>query len=96
MPEPRPPRDRAVALRYGGTGAPTVTASGQGHVAERIRALAEEAGVPVRRDPALVQALASLEVGREIPEELYMAVAEVLAWAYALDGEAGAHRAGPR
>jgi type III secretion system FlhB-like substrate exporter len=49
---------------------------------------AEAAGVPVRSDPALVQALASLELGREIPEELYLAVAEVLAWAYRLDGEA--------
>jgi flagellar biosynthesis protein len=88
MPDP-PPGDRAVALRYSGTGAPKVTAAGRGHVAERILGLAEEHGVPVRRDPALLQALSTLELGREIPEELYAAVAEVLAWAYALDGEAG-------
>jgi flagellar biosynthesis protein len=85
MPE-RP--DRAIALRYAGTGAPKVAATGRGHVADRIVALAEEHGVPVRRDPALVQALATIELGREIPEELFVAVAEVLAWAYALDGEA--------
>jgi flagellar biosynthesis protein len=86
MPEPRP--ERAVALRYSGTGAPKITAAGRGLVAERILATAEEHGVPVRRDPALLQALSTLELGREIPEELYAAVAEVLAWAYALDGEA--------
>lgn len=93
MPDPPPDRPgpaaprRAVALRYQGTGAPKVTASGQGHVAARIVEAAEAAGVPVRSDPALVGALASLELGREIPEELYLAVAEVLAWAYRLDGE---------
>lgn len=88
-PEPPPPRGlRAVALRYSGEGAPKVTATGQGHVAERIRELAEASGVPVRHDPALVQALGALELGREIPEGLYVAVAEVLAWAYRLDAEA--------
>lgn len=85
---------RAIALRYSGTGAPQVTASGQGHVAARILELAEASGVPVRRDPALVQALSTLELGREIPEELYLAVAEVLAWAYRLDGEAQGERPG--
>lgn len=86
MPTPDPQPDRAVALRYSGEGAPTVTATGRGLVAERIRALAEANGVPVRRDPALVQALATLQLGQEIPDELYVAVAEILAWAYALDG----------
>jgi len=80
-------RERAVALRYTGTGAPKIAAKGEGRVAERIRAVAEEAGVPIRRDPALVAALATLELDREIPEELYVAVAEILAWAYALDRE---------
>ncbi|HEX8101410.1 MAG TPA: EscU/YscU/HrcU family type III secretion system export apparatus switch protein [Solirubrobacteraceae bacterium] len=81
MPE-RP--ERAIALKYSGSGAPQVAASGQGLVAERIRALAEEAGVPIRRDPALAAALSTLDLGKEIPEELYLAVAEVLAWAYQL------------
>ena len=90
MPEPgQEPRPRAIALRYSGDdGAPKVTASGQGHVAARILELAEASGVPVRHDPALVQALSTLELGREIPEELFVAVAEVLAWAYRLDGAA--------
>lgn len=86
--EPLGKRARAIALRYSGDGAPKVTASGQGHVAARILELAAESGVPVRHDPALVRALSTLELGREIPEELYVAVAEVLAWAYRLDGQA--------
>ena len=93
MPEPDPPPDRAIALKYSGTNAPKVTAKGQGFVAARILELAEESGVPVRRDAALVQALSTLELDREIPEELYAAVAEVLAWAYALDGDAQRRRA---
>ena len=46
---------------------------------------AEAAGVPVRRDEALVGALAGLELGNQVPEELWAAVAEALAWAYRLD-----------
>ena len=87
------PPGRVIALQYSGTGAPKVTAKGEGHVAARILEVAEQAGVPVRRDPALVQALSTLELDREIPEELYAAVAEVLAWAYRLDGDAKRSRA---
>jgi flagellar biosynthesis protein len=83
---PRRPRQRATALTYTrGTGAPRVVAAGVGLVAERIVAAAREAGVPVREDPSLAQALAVLELGEEIPEVLYVAVAETLAWAYRLD-----------
>ena len=91
MPEPRRP-ERAIALKYGGSGAPKVAAKGQGLVADRIVALAEESGVPIRKDPALVQALDTIELGHEIPEELFVAVAELLVWAYALDGEASRGR----
>ena len=86
---PDPPR-RATALRYTGAGAPQVVATGQGQLAERILERARAAGVPVREDDPLAQALASLDLGHEVPEELWIAVAEVLAWAYALDAEAGA------
>ena len=47
--------------------------------------IAAAAGVPIREDPALVNALSSLELGQEIPEDLFVAVAEALAWAYRLD-----------
>ncbi|GAC1322110.1 MAG: EscU/YscU/HrcU family type III secretion system export apparatus switch protein [Thermoleophilaceae bacterium] len=82
MPEKR---RRASALHYEGEGAPQVVASGQGKVAERIIEVAREAGIAVRQDAALAEALSALELGREIPEDLYAAVAEALAWAYALD-----------
>jgi flagellar biosynthesis protein len=87
MPDP-PPRRRASALKYEGTGAPKVVASGSGVIAERILAAAREAGIAVREDAALAEALAGLDLGREIPEDLYTAVAEALAWAYALDAKA--------
>jgi flagellar biosynthesis protein len=90
--EPQPPK-RATALRYAeGSEAPEVVATGRGEIARKILEAAEGAGVPVRRDPALVEALAKLEVGRFIPPELYVAVAEALVWAYRLDGKASKGR----
>jgi flagellar biosynthesis protein len=85
VPDPAPPRRRATALRYTGEGAPQVVAHGSGALAERILARAAEAGVPVREDPALAEALASIDLGQEVPEELWVAVAEVIAWAYGLE-----------
>ena len=75
-------------MRYTGTGAPRVVAAGRGAVAEMILARAHEAGVPVHRDPELANTLAELALGDEVPEELWTAVAEVLAWAYRLEGQA--------
>jgi flagellar biosynthesis protein len=82
-------RKRATALHYEGTGAPKVTATGQGYIAERILEVARENGIPIREDPALSRALEALELGEEIPEDLYKAVAEAIAWAYSLDAQAG-------
>ena len=94
MPTPRrASRPTATALRYAeGAGAPEVVATGRGHIAERIVAAAAEAGIPVREDAVLVEALAVLEVGSEIPQELYTAVAEALVWAYRLSGGAPERR----
>jgi flagellar biosynthesis protein len=80
-------RRRAVALRYDAQrdGAPKVIAKGAGHIADRIMALAEEHGVVVHHDPDLVGLLAQLDVQAEIPEHLYRAVAEVLAFVYRLN-----------
>ena len=82
MPDSRPV---AAALSYPGAGAPKVVAAGKGLTAERILELARQAGVPVREDGALAQALAELELGTEIPGPLYQAVAEALVWALRLD-----------
>jgi flagellar biosynthesis protein len=84
MATPEPP-PRAAALRYRkGETAPALIASGRGYVADAILAAAEEAGIPVREDAMLVEALAHLELGDRVPPELYQAVAEALAWAYHL------------
>jgi flagellar biosynthesis protein len=81
----RPVR-RAAALRYStGMSAPEVVAAGRGLIAERIVSAAREAGVPVREDAALARALEALDLGDEVPEALWRAAAEALAWAYRLD-----------
>jgi flagellar biosynthetic protein FlhB len=86
------PTHYSVALRYSADAlAPVVVAKGQDLVALRIRELAREAGVPVLPDPPLARALhASVEVGRMIPEELFQAVAELLAYVYRVAGRRAA------
>jgi flagellar biosynthesis protein len=85
MSAPERPR-RAAAVRYDGGAAPSVVASGRGHVADAILGAARAAGIPVREDAVLAEALASLELGVEVPPELYQAVAASLVWAYGLTG----------
>ena len=74
------PANVAVALHYdfGKTIAPSVVATGRGILADQIVARAQEAGVPVERNPALANSLSQLEVDQTIPRELYRAVAEVI------------------
>ncbi len=75
---------KAVALRYRDDedSAPRVIAKGEGTVAQRIREVAQESGVPLYEDDALVEVLAQIELDREVPPELYKAVAEVMSWVY--------------
>jgi flagellar biosynthesis protein FlhB len=83
------PTHFAVALRYdrGKDAAPTVVAKGQDYLALKIREIARASGVPIVERKALARALyASTEVGKEIPRELFRAVAEVLAYVYRLKG----------
>src|SRR5262249_43258909 len=88
----RNPDHIAVALKYDkeGGGAPQVVAKGQRIWADKILEAAREYGVPVVRNVPLAQALDKLEVGDEIPEELYEAVAEVLNFVYSLSQEQAA------
>ncbi len=81
---------KAVALKYEPErdNAPRVVAKGQGLLAEKILALARENGVPIKEDASLVEALSRLEVEAEVPQELYEAVATVLAWAWHLNQKA--------
>ncbi len=89
------PTHFAVALSYDGSRtAPEVVAKGQDLIAAQIRRIAQENDVPVVSDPPLARALhSSTEVGQLIPEELYAAVARVLAFVYRTAGRQGARRA---
>ena len=80
---------RAAALRYeaGTDRAPRVVAKGQGAVAEEIIQRAQEAGVPIHESSELASALMQFELDQQIPPALYVAIAEVLAWAYRLEAE---------
>ncbi|MDP3589106.1 MAG: EscU/YscU/HrcU family type III secretion system export apparatus switch protein [Methylobacter sp.] len=79
--------DIAVALKYDGKNAPKVTASGTGLTAEQILAIAEAHGIPLQTEPELARILAQIPLGDEIPNELYVAVAEIIAFAYFLSGK---------
>ena len=80
-------RNAAVALKYDGSGAPAVSATGQGALAEEIIAIAREHGVPLYEHPELVEILARLDLGEEIPDMLYRVIAEILAFAFHLQGK---------
>ena len=68
----------AVALHYEKPGAPRVVATGKGAIGTKIIEVARAHGVPIEENPGLAQALSEVELGDEIPVELYRAVAEVL------------------
>ena len=91
-PTPRSPSRRqvAIALGYepGVDAAPVVLAKGRGRTAERILAAAREADVPVRTDRDLVELLSAVELGDAVPPELYVAVAELLAFIYRVNRQA--------
>lgn len=86
-PRPPPRRELAVALKYDGVGAPRITAKGGGEIAARIVELAIEHNIPMQENALLAQTLAQLELNEEIPPALYLAVAEIIAFAYYLSGK---------
>ena len=76
----------AIALAYRQTdAAPRVVAKGKGMVAEQIIAKAKEHGVYVHESPELVALLTQVDIDEHIPPQLYMAVAELLAWLYRIE-----------
>jgi flagellar biosynthesis protein len=77
---------QAVALEYGKNKTPIVSAKGEGELALRIIAEAKRQGVYVSEDPRLLAMLSRLDVGQEIPEDMFTAVAVILAWVYWLRG----------
>jgi len=83
------PTEIAIALKYDSAvaSAPTVVAKGEGMVAERIRTVAEAHDVPIVENVPLAQTLnRATEIGDEIPDSVYQAVAEVLAFVYKIKG----------
>ncbi|MGA9660314.1 MAG: EscU/YscU/HrcU family type III secretion system export apparatus switch protein [Pseudomonas alloputida] len=78
---------QAIALTYDGHQAPTVTAKGDAELAEAILALAREHEVPIYENAELVRLLARLELGDQIPEALYLTIAEIIAFAWQLRGK---------
>lgn len=88
-------RDQAVALTYTqGEAAPRVVAKGRGLIAQEIIERAREAGVFVHESPELVGLLMQVDLDERIPPQLYVAVAELLAWLYRLEAGQAAKFAG--
>jgi flagellar biosynthesis protein len=79
-------RKLAVALHYDRNGAPRVVAKGKGTLGQTIIEVARENGIPIEENEVLAGALSHVEIGDEIPAELYKAVAEVLIFVLRLSG----------
>ncbi len=79
---------QAVALHYDRQpqSSPKVVATGRGELAEQIIAAARRAGVDIVEDPDLLEVLSRVPAGKEIPDELFQAVAEILAFIYRING----------
>lgn len=83
---PSDPAREAIALAYSQTdAAPRVVAKGKGLVAEQIIARAREHGIYVHESPELVALLTQVDIDEHIPPQLYMAIAELLAWLYGIE-----------
>lgn len=81
-------RPQAVALKYDDrSAAPRVVAKGYGTIAENIIQAAQDHGLYVHESPELVNVLMKLDLDQQIPPELYLAIAELLAWLYHLEGK---------
>jgi flagellar biosynthesis protein len=76
----------AVALHYDKSGAPRVVAKGRGSIGEKIIEIAKAHDIPIEENEVLAGALSNVELGNEIPAELYKAVAEVLVFVLRLSG----------
>jgi flagellar biosynthesis protein len=76
----------AVALHYDKKGAPRVVARGRGTIGEKIIEVAKANNIPIEENEVLAGALSNVEIGDEIPQELYKAVAEVLIFVLRLSG----------
>ncbi|MCU4675793.1 EscU/YscU/HrcU family type III secretion system export apparatus switch protein [Catenovulum sp. 2E275] len=76
----------AISLTYPAPQTPKVVAKGYDHLAEHIIEQAKQAGILVHQDQELAAYLSKLDVGSEIPREIYIIIAELIAWSYMLQG----------
>lgn len=76
----------AVALSWDGTSTPQLSAKGRDDVAEKILASAREHGIPLYEDGRLADLLSQFELGEEIPRELYLVIAHIIAFTYHIAG----------
>ena len=83
----RPSSKNAVALSYDASKdkSPKIIAKGRGNIAEKIIALANENGIPIKEDADLVQILSQIDLDKEIPPSVYQVVAELLAFVYEIN-----------
>lgn len=82
-----PDEVRAAALKYDGQQAPQLVAKGEGALAAEIIALAKEHGVLIHEDAELTKLLSQLALGAQVPKELYLVIAELIAFSYVLQGK---------
>lgn len=87
-------KEKAAALVYDQAGAPRIVAKGVGEVARKMIEVAEAEGIPIQKNEVLVEALMQVELTKEIPPQLYRAVAELLAFVYRLE-KAKSHTSSP-
>ncbi len=80
-------RRLAVALHYDHPGTPRVVASGKGMIAEKIIETAQASGVHIEENASLAEALSQVELDQEIPETMFVAVAEVIAFVLRASGK---------
>jgi flagellar biosynthesis protein len=78
---------KAIALKYDEVHAPKLSAKGEADIAAEIIRIANEHNIPLYENSELVSILAKLELGEEIPEVLYRVIAEIIAFAYHLQGK---------
>lgn len=80
-------RNSAIGLLYEAGNAPNVSVKGFGELADEIIAVAKQKGIMIHQDEALANTLSKLELGEEIPKELYFVIAELIAFSYVVRGK---------
>lgn len=87
----KPNEKRVIGLKYDQQSAPKVVAKGYGALADELIAIAKENDIMIHQDEELSQFLNALELGQEIPRELYVVIAELIAFAFVLQGKFPEH-----